>query len=167
MTHYVGDDQAAALSQQKAANNITNVIASDSIGNFPDINAAEALQRVPGVSIEGQRGEGRFLIVRGAAPNYNSVAMDGAPILSSEADGRTVSLDIYPSEQLSRIEVSKTITPDLPGDSVGGRVNLVTKRAFDVGKRRINANLYAVYNDIVRGLCLSLRHYLYRVFWQR
>lgn len=143
-----GDEIAAALSQQRAANNITNVIAADAIGNFPDVNAAEALQRLPGVSIEGQRGEGRFLIVRGAAPNYNSVAMDGAAILSSEADGRTVSLDIFPAEQLSRIEVTKAITPDLPGDSIGGRVNLVTKRAFDQSKRRINTSLYTSYNDL-------------------
>lgn len=139
---------AAALSQQKAAGNITHVVASDAIGNFPDVNAAEALQRLPGVSVENQRGEGRFLIIRGAAPNYNSITMDGASVLSSERDGRTVSLDIYPAEQLARIEVSKAITPDLPGDSIGGSVNLVTKRAFDHEGRKINANIYASYNSV-------------------
>ncbi len=57
--------QAKALNQQKNADNIKNVIAADQIGRFPDPNAAEALQRVPGVNIERDQGEGRYVFVRG------------------------------------------------------------------------------------------------------
>jgi hypothetical protein len=74
------DAQARALNQQKTAPNITNVVSADQIGSFPDPNAAETTQRIPGLSIQRDQGEGRYVIVRGTEPRLNSMMIDGATI---------------------------------------------------------------------------------------
>lgn len=142
------EGQARALNQQKAAGNVKNIIAADAMGNFPDKNVAESLQRVPGIHTEGQRGEARFITVRGAAPSLNSITMDGVSILGTETDFRTVSLDVFPSAQLSGIEVVKALTPDLDGDSIGGAILLKGRSAFDAGRRVATANVNTTYNDL-------------------
>lgn len=121
--------QQRALNQQKSADNIKSVISSDQIGRFPDPNVAEALQRVPGVNIERDQGEGRYVLVRGLAPQFTNISINGEQIPSPEADVRYVALDAVPADQLSSIEVSKAITPDMDGDAIGGSVNLVTRTA--------------------------------------
>ncbi len=121
--------QQKALNQQKTADNIRNVVSADQIGRFPDPNVAEALQRVPGVNIERDQGEGRYVLVRGLAPQFTNVSINGEQIPSPEADVRYVALDAVPADQLATIEVSKSITPDMEGDAIGGSVNLVTRTA--------------------------------------
>jgi len=121
--------QARALSQQKNAANITNVIAADQMGRFPDATAPEALQRVPGIGIQRDQGEGRFVQIRGGAPQFTTVTFNGERIPSPEGDVRQIALDAVPSEILEAIEVSKAITPDMDADAIGGAVNLVTRRA--------------------------------------
>ncbi|WP_164849853.1 TonB-dependent receptor [Mucilaginibacter limnophilus] len=121
--------QAKALNQQKNADNIKNIIAADQIGKFPDPNAAEALQRVPGVNIERDQGEGRYVSVRGLAPQFTNTSVNGEQIPSPEADVRYVALDAIPSDQLASIEVSKALTPDMDGDAIGGSINLITRSA--------------------------------------
>lgn len=141
--------QAKALNQQKNADNIKNVIAADQIGRFPDPNAAEALQRVPGVNIERDQGEGRYVFVRGLAPQFTNVSVNGEQIPSPEADVRYVALDAIPADQLASIEVSKSLTPDMDGDAVGGSVNLITRTA-QTKTPRINASLAGGYNQLMR-----------------
>lgn len=121
--------QAKALSQQRNAANIINVVASDQIGRFPDPSAPEALQRVPGISVQRDLGEGRFIQIRGASPQFTSVTFNGERIPSPEGDIRSIALDAVPTEVLESIEVSKAITPDMDADAIGGSVNLVTRRA--------------------------------------
>ena len=121
--------QQKALNQQRTADNIKNVISSDQIGRFPDPNVAEALQRVPAVNIERDQGEGRYVLVRGLAPQFTNVSINGEQIPSPEAGVRYVALDAIPADQLSSIEVSKAITPDMDGDAIGGSVNLITRTA--------------------------------------
>ncbi len=121
--------QAKALNQQKNADNIKNIIAADQIGKFPDPNAAEALQRVPGVNIERDQGEGRYVSVRGLAPQFTNTSVNGEQIPSPEADVRYVALDAIPSDQLASIEVTKALTPDMDGDAIGGSINLITRTA--------------------------------------
>lgn len=125
----IGEGQARALNQQRTAANITNVVSSDQIGSFPDPNAAEAAQRIPGVSIARDQGEGRYVLIRGTEPRLNSMMIDGERIPSPEGDVRSVALDAVPADQLQSIEVSKAVTPDMDADSIGGAVNLVTKQA--------------------------------------
>jgi TonB-dependent receptor len=141
--------QAKALNQQKNADNIKNVVAADQIGRFPDPNAAEALQRVPGVNIERDQGEGRYVFVRGLAPQFTNVSVNGEQIPSPEADVRYVALDAIPSDQLASIEVSKSLTPDMDGDAVGGSVNLITRTAQSKVPR-INASVAGGYNQLMR-----------------
>ncbi|UXP33821.1 TonB-dependent receptor [Reichenbachiella agarivorans] len=121
--------QQKALNQQKSAGNIKNIIAADQISRFPDPNVAEAIQRMPGVTLQRDQGEGRYVIVRGLAPQFTNISVNGEQIPSPEAGVRFVALDAIPADQLSSIEVSKTLTPDMDGDAIGGSVNLVTRKA--------------------------------------
>ncbi len=123
------DAQARALNQQKTAPNITNVVSADQIGSFPDRNAAETTQRIPGISITKDQGEGRYVNVRGTEPRLNAMMIDGQRIPSPDPLLRQVAIDVVPSELLQSIEVSKALTPDVDGDSIGGSVNLVMKHA--------------------------------------
>jgi len=121
--------QARALNKQKNSDNLKNVISADQIGRFPDQNAAEALQRAPGVSIARDQGEGRYVLIRGTEPRLSSVKINGQEIPSPEGDIRTVALDVIPSDQLSALEVNKALTPEMDGDAIGGQIDLQMKRA--------------------------------------
>lgn len=139
-------NQARALNKQKSNANITNVISADQIGRFPDANIGDALKRVPGVTIQNDQGEARNLIIRGLAPNLNSVTLNGDRIPSAEGDNRNVQMDLIPSDMISTIEVNKTLTPDMDADAIGGSVNLIT-RASPNGQR-ISATLAGGYSPI-------------------
>ena len=123
------EGQAKALNRQKSAINISNIVAADQIGRFPDPNAAEAIQRVPAVTLTRDQGEGRYVLVRGTEARLNSTTINGERIPSPEAGIRDIALDVIPADLLQSIEVSKALTPDMDGDAIGGTVNLVTKRA--------------------------------------
>lgn len=139
--------QAKALNQQKSSDNIKNVISADQIGRFPDPNVAEALQRVPAVNIERDQGEGRYILVRGLAPQFTNVSINGEQIPSPEAGVRYVALDAVPADQLSSIEVSKAITPDMDGDAIGGSVNLITRKA-QTEQFSVSSSALVGYNNI-------------------
>lgn len=120
-----------ALREQRDSDSIESVVSADAIGQLPDDNAAEALQRVPGVSIERDQGEGRFVTIRGSAPDLNSVYINGVNVPSSEPGSRAVSLDVLPSELIQSLSVVKTLTPDLDANSLGGTVNIRSLSGFD------------------------------------
>ena len=130
--------QSKALSQQRSAGNIKNVVSSDMIERFPDQNVADAIQRLPGVALETDHGEGRYVQIRGAEAQLNTTTLNGIRIPSPEDTERIVSLDVIPSFLLGSIELSKAITPDMDGDAIGGSVNLITKNGFDYDGRTIN-----------------------------
>ncbi len=123
--------QAGALNRQKNANRITSVVSSDSIGSLPDQNAAEALQRLPGMFIQRDQGEGRFVGIRGIDPNLNNVSINGTSIPSPESGVRGVAMDVIPSELIEGLEVSKSVTPDMDADAVGGSIDIKSLSAFD------------------------------------
>ena len=125
------DSQARALNQQRMADNVSNVISSDAIGRFPDSNIAEALQRAPGVGIQRDQGEGRYINVRGAPAEFSAVAINGVSMPAPDPFTRAVDLDTIPSDIVSQIEVSKTLRPDQDADSIAGAVNIVTRSPFD------------------------------------
>ncbi|MGN6187183.1 MAG: TonB-dependent receptor [Thermoanaerobaculia bacterium] len=140
------EGQAKALNQQKNAMNVKSIVAADQIGKFPDSNSAEATQRIPGVSVERDQGEGRYVLIRGTESRLNSMMLNGDRIPSPEGEIRAVALDVVPADVLQSIEVSKTLTPDMDADAIGGVVNLVTKSA---GARPITTvSLGAGWNDI-------------------
>ncbi|MGX9463345.1 TonB-dependent receptor [Shewanella sp. A14] len=120
-----------SMNRQRGADNVLSVLSADVLGNFPDSNISEALQRVSGLSIERDQGEGRFVRVRGMAPDYNAVSMNGTRLPSPESDRRAVALDVVPSDLLQSVEVSKTLTPDMDADSLGGAIEVKSLSAFD------------------------------------
>ena len=140
------EGQAKAINEQRLAANIKNIIAADQIGNFPDTNAAEATQRVPGVNIARDQGEGRYVLVRGTEPRLNKTVMNGVDLPAPEGDLRTVALDVIPINLLEAIEITKANTPDMDGDSVGGAVNLVTRTASM--DQKVNLALDYGYNEL-------------------
>jgi len=127
--------QAAALrsavDKQVAATGIVNVVHADGIGQLPDNNAAEALARLPGVSVERDQGEGRFIRVRGLGPDYNTVTINGAVAPASQSSKRAPGLDLVPAGLIRSLEVNKTLTPDQDANSLGGTVTVRTLSAFD------------------------------------
>jgi len=136
--------QSKALNTQMNKGNITNIISSDQVGRFPDANIGDALKRIPGISVQYDQGEARFGNIRGTAPQYNSVMINGERIPSAEAEDRTVQLDLVPADMIQSIEVNKAVTPDMDGDAIGGSVNLITRSApYD---RRVSATLGSGYN---------------------
>lgn len=120
-----------ALNQQRSADSILSVVKSDGIGQYPDANTSEALQRLPGISVENDQGEGRFVRVRGLGPEFNSVTINGSKVPSPNAGNRAVALDVIPSDIIESLEVYKTLTPDLDADSLGGTVEVKSLSAFD------------------------------------
>jgi len=121
--------QAKALNQQKTNDNITNVVSADQVGRFPDANTGDALKRIPGIAMQNDQGEARDIIIRGLAPQLNSVTLNGDRIPSAEGDNRRIQLDLIPSDMIQTIQVNKAVTPDMEADAIGGSVNLVTRAA--------------------------------------
>lgn len=140
--------QQKALNQQKNAANIKNIVAADQIGRFPDPNVAEAIQRIPGATLQRDQGEGRYVIIRGLAPQFTNISINGEQIPSPEAGVRFVALDAVPADQLSSIEVSKALTPDMDGDAIGGSVNLITRRAKS-SSLEVQGTLAGGYNQLM------------------
>ena len=136
--------QARALNDQLQRDNITNIIAADQIGRFPDANIGDALKRVPGINVQYDQGEARFGNIRGTAPQLNSITINGERIPSAEAEIRTIQLDLIPSDMIQTIELNKAVTPDMDADAIGGSVNLVTRAAPSA--ERISATLGGGYN---------------------
>ena len=116
-----------ALNKQRNDINVTNIVSADQVGKFPDANVGDALKRIPGISMQADQGEARSINIRGFGAEFNSVTINGERIPSAEGDNRKVQLDLIPADMIQAIEVSKTLTPDMDADAVGGSVNLVTR----------------------------------------
>ena len=140
--------QASALNQQRSADSIKSIVSSDAIGQFPDQNAAEALQRLPGLSIERDQGEGRYVGIRGIDPNLNNVTINGLNVPSPEGGARSVALDVIPSELIQTLEVSKSVTPDMDGDAIGGSVEVKSLSAFDKKGTSASVTAQVSHNDL-------------------
>lgn len=120
-----------ALDRQRNADGIISAVNADAIGELPDNNAAEALQRIPGLSIERDQGEGRFVRVRGMGADLNSVAVNGTEIPAPEAGVRAVALDVIPSNLIRSLVVTKTLTPDMDASAIGGAIEIEGISALD------------------------------------
>ncbi len=123
--------ETSGLMTEKQANNIVNVITAQTIDRSTDRTAADVLQRVSGMSLVRDQGEGRYLVMRGLEQRYNNTLLNGIKIPSPESKDRYVPLDIFPSGLFERIEVTKALTPELAGDAIGGSANLIQREAPD------------------------------------
>ncbi len=120
----------SARNDEKIAPNVINIISAKTIESLPDLNVADVMQRAPGVSmLKNSSGSNTYAIIRGMPPRYNSTLVNGVTMPNPGSSSRSVSLDIFGSELIGRIEVIKALTPDLESDGIGGTVNLVLKQA--------------------------------------
>ncbi len=127
--------QMKALNQQKESLVQQNIVAQEQMERFPDLNTAEVLQRLPGVNISRDLGEGKFVSIRGTDPRFTQVKVNGEAIATPEDEERFVALNVISAAQLSTIEVTKSPTPKMDGEAIGGVVDLKTRSAFDSDKR--------------------------------
>ncbi|MGL4631982.1 MAG: carboxypeptidase-like regulatory domain-containing protein, partial [Leadbetterella sp.] len=142
------EGQQKAYNQQKNSDNIKNIVSSDLMNRFPDLNVAEAIQRVSGVAIQRDNGEGSIVQIRGTPLNYTTVAVNGEQIPSTDEGGnRSESLDLISADQLSSMEITKAITPDMDADATGGSVNLITPTAKSA-KLNIKGTLGGGFNTL-------------------
>lgn len=136
-----------ALEEQRMSDSVESVVHADAIGQLPDDNAAEALQRVPGVSVERDQGEGRFVRVRGLGADLNSVTINGTLVPAPEDDRRAVAMDVLPSELIQSLSVVKTLTPDMDANSLGGTVEVQSLSGFDHRAAFYSLTTEASYDD--------------------
>lgn len=116
--------QMSAINEQLASNTIKNVVSSDRIQDVPDVNAAESVARLPGLSLIRSGGEGQKVAIRGISPQYNVTMVNGVRMQSTDRNDRSVDLNMIAPNILSGIEVTKALTADMDADAVGGTVNL-------------------------------------------
>ncbi|HUI64059.1 MAG TPA: carboxypeptidase-like regulatory domain-containing protein, partial [Bacteroidota bacterium] len=121
--------QNAAINQQLASNQIVSVVSAAKIQELPDQNAAESVGRLPGVSVLRYGGEGTEVVIRGLAPKYNQISMDGIQISSPNPNDRSTDLSGISSNMLDGIKVFKTVTPDLDANVIGGIVEFDLREA--------------------------------------
>lgn len=143
----IRDSAAVAAEQQKNADGVTNVVASDTVGKLPDSNIAEALQRVAGISIQRDQGEGRYINVRGAPSEFTNITVNGVSLPAPDPFTRAIDLDTIPSNIADSLEISKTLTPDQEADSIAGAVNIKTQSPFKKGGFQFRAESGSSYNQ--------------------
>jgi TonB-dependent receptor len=138
--------QVAAINQQISSSKIVNVVSEQKIKELPDANAAEALGRLPGVSVTRSGGEASKIVLRGLSENMTTVSVNGVKLSSTETDSREVDLSTIAQGSLSGIVLTKAITSDMDAEAIAGNVNFVTKLAPET--RTISANLQGSYNGL-------------------
>jgi TonB-dependent receptor len=140
------EGQLSAINQQLTSNTISNVVSSARIKELPDVNAAESIGRLPGISIERSGGEANKVAIRGLSPKYNTVTVNGVRVPATGGDDRSVDLSLISSSMLDGIEVKKANTPDMDADALGGTVDLRLKEAPD--RLEVNASVQGGYNQL-------------------
>ena len=121
--------QAAAINSQINAAGIINAVSEEKLSELPDVNVADAIGRLPGLMIQRDGGEGQKIIIRGLAPKYNTVAINGMSAPSTSSTDRSTDLNMISPDMVAGVEVMKANTADKDADGLGGTVNLIMKDA--------------------------------------
>ncbi len=142
--------QNAAINEQISANTIENVVSAAKIRQLPDENAAESVGRLPGVFVLRSGGEGYAVVIRGMAPQYNEVTINGIQMGSSNPNDRSTNLSMISSNMLEGIQVKKTVTPDMDANVIGGVVNFNMREAHvkEPGVPEYSLDLQGGYNNL-------------------
>lgn len=147
------EGNAAAITRQRIADNVMNVVSMEAMGNVADGNIGTLLQRLPGTAGILANDDVTGLAVRGTPPSWNSVNVDGVRSSSAYADtdltngrARAVTLDQVPADFIKEVELVKAPTPDISADSIGGTANLITRSALDLKARSLTFRVGANYN---------------------
>jgi TonB-dependent receptor len=122
--------EVEALTIERTADNIVQVLPADVITSLPNTNIADAVGRMPSVSLERDEGEGKYIQIRGTEPRLSNVTVNGIHLPSPEGV-RNVKLDAIPADLVSSVEINKTLSANQDADAIGGSVNLVTRTPAD------------------------------------
>ena len=142
---FINNTETGARSIEKNSLNVMNVVSARAIEISPDMTVGNVIARVSGVTIErNSSGEGQYALLRGMDKRYNYTLVNGVKIPSPDNKNRFVPLDIFPSELLDRLEVTKALTADMEGDGIGGAINMVMKDA--PVSTQFTANISTGYN---------------------
>ncbi|MGB8319795.1 MAG: TonB-dependent receptor, partial [Ignavibacteriaceae bacterium] len=123
------EGQMQAINQQISSNSVKNIVSSAKIKELPEANAAEAVGRLPGISLKREGGEGNKVVIRGLSPQYNRIEINGVGLAATGPDDRSVDLSMISPYTLEGIEVSKTAMADQEANQIGGTVNFLLKDA--------------------------------------
>ena len=140
------EGQMQAINQQISASSIKNIVSSSKIQQLPEANAAEAVGRLPGISLKRAGGEGNKVVIRGLSPKYNKIQINGITLAATGSGDRSSDLSMISPYMLQGIEVSKTAMPDQEADQIGGTVNFIMKEAPD--KTTFNIVAQGGYNGL-------------------
>ena len=121
--------EAEAINRERTAENILQVLPHDVITSLPNANVADAIGRLPSVTLERDEGEGKYVQIRGTEPRFSNVTIDGVNVPAPEGGVRQIKLDVIPSDLVESVEINKTLLANMDGDGIGGSVNLRTKTA--------------------------------------
>jgi hypothetical protein len=141
--------EAEQVNRQRTADNIVQVLSNEVITSLPNANIADALGRLPGVTLERDEGEGKYVQIRGTEPRLTNATIDGINVPSPESGVRQIKFDAIPSDIVESVEINKTLQANMDPDGIGGSVNLVTKTA----KERPTVALFGIggYSPILQG----------------
>lgn len=147
----------SAIATKRAEIDIVDSIKAEDIGKFPDNNLAESLQRIPGVAIDREGGEGKTITVRGLGPDFTRVRLNGLEAISTTGGkdkdgganrGRGFDFNVFASELFNSLTVRKSTSAEIEEGSLGATVDLRTARPFDYKGFTMAGSLQAGYNDL-------------------
>lgn len=121
--------EAEAVNETRASDTIINILPAAVIQSLPNANIADAVGRLPGVTLERDEGEGKYVQIRGTEPRLSNLTIDSVVVPSPEGGVRQVKLDTIPSGLIDAVQINKTLLPNMDADAIGGSVNMVTKIA--------------------------------------
>jgi TonB-dependent receptor len=142
--------QMAAMREQVASNKIVNIISSEKMLELPDANAAEAIGRLPGISLQRSSGEASKVVIRGVSAAQNNVTIAGVKMASTNSGDRSADLSMIQSEMLSGVEVSKTLRADMDAGATGGTVDM--RLATAATRPTFNAMQEGGYNNLFSNI---------------
>ena len=145
--HQEKNTDISARISERVSNQVISVVSAKTIELSPDLTVANVIQRVSGVTLErNSTGDGQYALLRGMDKRFNYTMVNGMKIPSPDNKNRFVPLDIFPSELLDRLEVTKSLTANMEGDGIGGATNLIMKDAPE--NKIFTANVATGYNTL-------------------
>src|SRR3989441_10200636 len=141
--------EADAINRERTADNVLQVLPAEVIRSLPNANMADAIGRLPSVTLERDEGEGKYVQIRGTEPRLTNVTLDGINVPSPESGIRQIKLDTIPANLVESVEINKTLQANQDADGIGGSVNLVTKTAGE--RPTISFSGMGGYTPIVGG----------------
>jgi hypothetical protein len=145
--------EAAAINLQRTADNIVQILPAEVIRSLPNANMADALGRLPSVTLERDEGEGKYVQIRGTEPRLTNTTIDGINVPSPESGVRQIKFDAIPADIVEAVAINKTLQANMDGDGIGGSVNLITKTAGQ--QPTISLSAMGGYTPIIGGRGLT------------